>query len=217
MGKRGIAEIREVGWRAARLGKRALQGTRRSVLAGKGGYFAAVAASGHRAPAASARSRIVVKDQAAMGIGANAKARAGPLCDNFGAGPGHGGKQPVKAALPRDEFYFPGAVLTYEFVVAFRDAQDFVYRLEPFPGNPVSFEHGGENLAQGRAEALGLQEEGFRSLGVGLRQGQKLGAALGGDNGRRLQEVNEALPRHFCVRRSRVGKINSESAAEQWM
>ena len=151
-----------------------------------------------------------------MGIGAKAKARAGPLCDNFGAGPGHGGKQPVQAALPRDEFDLPRAVLAYEFIVAFGDAQDIVYRLDPFAGNPVFSEHGGKNLAQGRAEALGLQEQGFRSLGVGLWQGQKLGAALWGDNGRRLQEVNEALPGHFYIRRSRVGKIDGESAAEQW-
>jgi len=149
-----------------------------------------------------------------MGIGANAKARAGALGDNFGPRSGYGGKQPVQSAFPRDEFYFPGAVLTYKFIVAFGDAQDFVYWFEPFPSNPVFSQHGGENLAHGRAEAPGLQEQGFRSLRVGLRQGQELGAALGGNNARRLQEVNEALPRHVYVRRGRVGKIDCESAAE---
>ncbi len=134
-----------------------------------------------------------------MGIGAKAKARAGALGDNFCPGPGHGGKQPVKAALSRDEFYFPGAVLTYQFIVAFGDTQYFVYRIDPFSGHLLLSEQGRERLAQGIPEPPGLQEQGFRSLCVGLRQGQKLGAALSGDYVRRFQKVNKAFPGQFCV------------------
>ena len=136
-----------------------------------------------------------------MGIGAKPEGRAGSLGDNFRPGPGHRGEQPGKATLARYEFDFPDAVQADKFIVPFRDTQDFVHGLDPFPGNPVFSEHdGGENLAQGGAEPLGLQEQCFRSLRVGLRQCQKLGAALGGNNARRLQKVDEASPGQFCVR-----------------
>jgi len=134
-----------------------------------------------------------------MGIGAKSEGRAGSLGDNFRPGPGHCGEQPSKAALARYEFNFPDAVQADKFIVPFRNTQDFVYRLEPFPGNPVFSEHGGEDFAQRGVEPLGPQEQGFRSLRIGLRQCQKVGAALGGNNVRRLQKVDEAPPGQFCV------------------
>src|SRR5437667_987406 len=91
--------------------------TRRSVLAGKSSYFAAIAANGHRTPAAAARARIVVEEQATVRIGTKPKARASPLGDNFSRGSGHRGEQPIKASLPRNEFDLPDTILSDEFIV----------------------------------------------------------------------------------------------------
>src|SRR5271169_1380137 len=119
------------------------------MLAGESGYFVAVATQGHRAPAAAPCARIVVEEKATMRIGANTKTRAGALGDNLRAGTGHCGEQPVQASLARDEFDFPEAVLANQFIMPFGDAQDFVYRLDPFPGNALLAQHGREDLAQG--------------------------------------------------------------------
>ena len=132
------------------------------MLAGKGGYFAAIAANGHRTPAACARARIVVEEKTTLWIGANPEARAGALSDDLRSGSGDGGEQPVQAAFSRDEFYFVAAIFSDQFVVAFGDAQDGVYRLNPFPGQLLFSEHGREQLAQGSSELLGLQKERFR-------------------------------------------------------
>jgi hypothetical protein len=96
------------------------------VLAGKGSYFAAIAADRHGTPPASACTRIIVKEQTAMGIGAKAKARAGALSDNLRPGPSHRSEQPVKASLPRYEFDLPGTFPSDEFVVPLGNAQYFV-------------------------------------------------------------------------------------------
>src|ERR1700694_2546212 len=122
---------------------------RRCVLAGKGSYFAAIAANGHGTPAAAACARIVVKEQTTVRIGAKPKARAGALGDNLRTGPGHCGEQPVKAALPRDEFDLPDTGLTDKFIVPFGNAQYFIEWLDPFAGYPLLSEHGREHLAQG--------------------------------------------------------------------
>jgi len=169
------------------------------VLAGKSSYFAAIAANGHRTPAAAARARIVVEEQATVRIGTKPKARASPLGDNFSRGSGHRGEQPIKASLPRNEFDLPDTILSDEFIMALGNTQYFVYRLGPFPGYPLLSKHGREHLVKGGAEPPGFQEQRFRFPRVGWRQTQKLGAALSGDNSRRLQEVNKVCPRQCCA------------------
>src|SRR6266702_8561005 len=101
MVKRGIAEVCEVAQRRGPILLR--RAARRGVLACKSSYLAAVAASGHRTPAAAARARIVVEEQTTMRISADSKACAGSLGDNLCPRPGHGGEQPVKTAFPGDE------------------------------------------------------------------------------------------------------------------
>src|SRR6266851_252986 len=170
------------------------RGAPRCVLACKGGYFASIAADGHRTPPAAARTRIVVEEEATVHISAKPEARAGSLGDNFGPGCSHSGEQPIKASFARHEFNFPEPVLTDKFIVPFGDAKDFVYGLDPFYDRPLPSEHGCEHFAQAVAEPPGLQEKGFGSLGVGLQQAQKLRTALRGDNVRGVQEVDEAFP-----------------------
>src|SRR5207245_8267251 len=113
-----------------------------------------------------------------MWIRTKPKARLGSFGDDFGAGSRHGGEQPVKASFACNEFDSPEVVPANKLIVPFGDAQDFVYRLDPFPGHPLLSEHGCKHLAQGNAEAPGLNEKSFRSLRVDLRQDEKLSAAL---------------------------------------
>ena len=144
----------------------------RCVLAGKGSYFAAIAANSHRTPAPGMRARIVVEVQTTSRIGANPKTCAGTLCDNLRAGPGDCGEQPVQSAFSRDEFDSVAAVLSNQFVVPFGDAQDGVYRLDPFAVEFLLSEHPREQPTQGGAEVLGFQEERFCCLLVRFRQAQ---------------------------------------------
>lgn len=117
-----------------------------------------------------------------MRIGAKPEARTGSLGDNLCSAASHSGEQPIKPSLARHEFDFPKAVLTDKLIVPFGDAKDFIYRLDPFSGDPLFSERGCEHLTQGGPEPPGLQEEGISSLRIELRQIQKLCAALRGDN-----------------------------------
>src|SRR5260370_24502112 len=107
------------------------------VLAGEGGYFAAVAAHGHRTPPPAASARIVVEEESTVHIGAKPETRTGSLGDNFRSRSSHCGEQPIKASFTRNEFDFPEAVLTDKFIVSLRDANDFVYGLDPFSGGSL--------------------------------------------------------------------------------
>jgi len=166
----------------------------RCVLAGEGGYFAAVAAHGHRTPPPAASARIIVEEEPTVHIGAKPETRTVSLGDDFRPGSGHSGEQPIKASFARHEFDFPKAVLTDKFIVALGDAKDFVYGLHPFSCRLLLSEHGLEHFAQGGAQPAGLQKESLRGLGVGLRQVQELCATPRGDNVRQIQEVNETFP-----------------------
>jgi len=164
------------------------------VLAGESGYFAAVAAHGHRTPPPAASARVVVEEEPTVHIGAKPETRAGSLGDNFRSRSSHGGEQPIKASLARHEFDFPKAVPTDKFIVALGDAQDFVYGLDPFSGGSLLSEQGREHFAQSGAKPAGLREERLSGLGVGLRQVQELCATPRGDNVGQIQEVNETFP-----------------------
>jgi hypothetical protein len=164
------------------------------VFARKGGYFAAITADGHRTPAAAASTRIVVKEQAAVRISAKPKASAGTLGDNFRPGSSHRGEQPIQASFTRHEFNFPEAIVADKLIVPFGDAKDLVHGLDPFPRYALLSERRRENFTQGGTQPPGLQEKSFGGFGVGLRQAQKLRAALRGDNVRGIQKVDETLP-----------------------
>jgi len=164
------------------------------VLAGERGYFAAVATKGHGAPAAAARARIIVEKKPALRIGTQPEARAGSFGDNLGAGAGDSGEQPVQAPFTRDELDFPGAILADELIVSFCDAENFVDRLDPFASHSLLSEHGGEGPAQRQAKTPGLQEKSFSSLRVDLGKAEKLGASLGSNNVRRVEELDKPFP-----------------------
>ena len=189
------------------------------MLAGKSSHFAAIAANGHRTPAAAARPRIVVEEQTTPRIGANPQARVEALGNRLRPGSGHGGEHPVQASLPRDECDLPKIILSDEFIVPLGNAQYFVYRLNPFSGNSLLAEHDHKHLAEGGAQPPGFPEQRCGSLRVGLRQIQKLGTALGRNNFGRLQKVNQALQDssplgRVSLTKSRVSRPPSSRGAE---
>jgi hypothetical protein len=166
--KRGAAEVRKVALDdEVLISKRSAP---RCVLAGEGGYFAAIAADSHRTPPPAASARIVVEEEATVHIGAKPETRASSLGDNFRSRSSHRGEQPIKTSLARHEFDFPEAVLPDKFIMPLGDAKDFVYGLDPFSGGSLLSEHGREHFAQGGAKPAGLREESLSGLGVGLWQ-----------------------------------------------
>src|SRR5208283_2322519 len=71
------------------------------------GDLVAIAANGHGAPAAAVGTRVIVEEEAARGIGANADRCVGAFDDQFGGRTRNGGEEPLEAAFPGDEFQTP--------------------------------------------------------------------------------------------------------------
>ena len=128
------------------------------MLARESRDFAAIAAKGHGAPAPLAGSRVVGEEKAAIGIGAKAKPGTVPLGHDFSRGAGYRGEQPVEAAFASDKLNFPSAIQAHQFVVTFRNAKNFVDRLDPIGSNLLFAEHGNEDPTETGGQALGLEK-----------------------------------------------------------
>lgn len=150
-----------------------------------------------------------------MRIGTEPEARPRTLGDKLRGRTRHGSEQPIEAAFPRDEFDSPRAILGNQFVVSFGDTKNFVEGLDPFSGNPLFSMHGGEHLTKRGAEPLGLQEQSFSSLGIGLRQGEKLSAAFRRDYARGIEKENEFVPGELRMRWGRIDEVQAEAATKQ--
>lgn len=119
--------------------------------------FAAIAAKGHGAPATLAGSRVIGEEKAALGIGAEAKPGTVPFGDDLRSGAGHRRQEPVEAAFAGHKFNFPLTVLVDQLVVTFRNAKNFVDRVDPIGSNLLFAEHGSENPAESGGQALRLE------------------------------------------------------------
>jgi hypothetical protein len=108
------------------------------MAAEKGSGFVAIAAEGHRTPAAAMCAGIVVEKEAAGGVGTTADGNARAFDKELSGGASEGGEKPVQATFAGDELERPGSLVGDEFVVAFGDAQDFVDRLRPGNGEGFS-------------------------------------------------------------------------------
>src|SRR5579859_1620875 len=111
------------------------------------GYFVAVAANGHGAPASPARARMVAKEKGAIRIGADTQARSRSLHNDLRGGTRNGRQQPIQAAFASLEFHFPGVARKHQFVVSFRNAQNLVDRFNPFPRYALVPHHSSENFS----------------------------------------------------------------------
>jgi hypothetical protein len=185
------------------------------MAAGKCRDLVAIAAESHRAPAATPCARHVREEEAAAGISTEAEASGRPLDENLRGRPRNGGKQPLEAAFPGEEFQSPPPVIPNQFVVPLGDAQDFVHRFNPFPGNLFLSNHGAENLAKYFLQARCAGEQVVGSLWVTLGKGEKLGASLRRNYVRGFEEPDETFPVGRTRESGGVGKIDSKTATEE--
>jgi hypothetical protein len=185
------------------------------MAAGKCRDLVAITAASHGAPPAATRPRQVGEEEAAVGVSTEAETSSRPLDENFRGRPRDGGKQPLEAAFPGKEFQSPLPVIPNQFVVPLGDAQDFVYRFDPFPGNLFLSNQGAENLAKYFLQACCAGEQVVSSLWVTLGKGEKLGASLRRNYVRGFEEPNETLPVGRTRESGGVGKIDSKVATEE--
>ena len=187
----------------------------RRTAAGKCRDLVAIAAESHGAPAAATRARHVGKEKTAGRISTEAEASGRPLDENLRGRPRDGGKQPLEAAFPGEEFQPPLPVIPNQFIVPLGDAQDFVHRFNPFPGNLFLSNHGAEDLAKCFLQARRAGEHVVGSLWVALGKGKKLGASLGRNYVRGFEEADEVFPVGRTRESGGVCEIDSKAATEQ--
>ena len=185
------------------------------MAAGKCRDLVAIAAESHRAPAAATRARHVGKEKTAARIGTEAEASGEPLDESLRGRPRDGGKQPLEAAFPGEEFQPPVSVIPNQFVVPLGDAQDFVHWFNPFPGNLFLSNHGTENLAKCFLQSRRAGKQVVGSLWVTLGKREKLGASLLRNYVRAFEELDEAFPVGRTGESGGVGKIDGKAATEQ--
>jgi hypothetical protein len=185
------------------------------MAAGKCSDLAAIAAESHRAPAAATCARHVGKEEAAAGISAQAETSGRPLDENLRGRPRDGGKQPLEAAFPGEELQPPLSVIPNQFIVPLGDAQDFVHRSNPFPGNLFLSNHGAEDLAKCFLQARRPGEQGVRGLHIALGKEKKAGSTLWRNYVRGFEEADEAFPVGRTRESGGVGKIDGKAATEE--
>jgi hypothetical protein len=185
------------------------------MAAGKCRDLVAIAAASHGAPAAATRARHVGEEEAAARISTEAETSGRPLDENLRGRPRDGGKQPLEAAFPGKELQSPLSAIPNQFVMPFGDAQDFVYRFKPVPGNLILSNHGAENLAKCFLQSRRAGEQVVGSLWVTLGKGEKLRASLWRNYASGFEESDETFPAWRTRESGGVGKIDGQAAAEE--
>lgn len=137
----------------------------------EGGNFVAIATDRHGTPTAAMRAGIIIEEETAGRIGTSANRGVRPFDEEFSGGTGDGREEPFEATFPRDKLKGPGAVVGDEFVVAFRDAQDFVDGLGPRRWERIVVDNGSENGAERFAQAKDTKKDSIDGLGFGEEQG----------------------------------------------
>jgi hypothetical protein len=104
----------------------------------EGGDFVTIATHSHRAPTATARTRGIVEEKPAQGVGAAANGRSGTFDQEFRGGTSNRSEKPVQAAFPADKLKRPGSFLGDKFIVALGHAEDFVDGFNPGGGEGIT-------------------------------------------------------------------------------
>src|SRR5215469_5173182 len=185
------------------------------VPARKRSDFMPVSAHRHRAPAPAVRTGGVVEKQPASGIGAQAQTRPRAFGNDFGGRARDGRKQPLRAAFACNELNFPVILYSHQLVVPFRDAENLVNRVDPFPQNFLLPQNRLECQAQASSKPLRLPQQQLSSLRVGAAERSEFPAAFGGYNSCGLQEFNELIPGQFVALRDHVSEVEGQSAANE--
>ena len=174
----------------------------------------AIAASRHRAPAAAVRARVVVEKEAARGIRAAANRSRRTFNQEFGSRTGDGGKQPLEAALPSNEFERPGTFAEDKFIVSFRDAQDFVHGLSPGSWEGLPVHNTSEDSPERLAKAKGTKEYGVDGAGFRREEGEEARGAVLRDEVGVYEESDKVLPGEVASRGD-VSEIEGQTAGDE--
>ena len=223
MGKRRGAEIREIDplgsrqkntQRSKQTAKSELGTPAGGLAPEKRSHFVAIAASRHRAPAAAVRARVVVEKEAARGIRAAANRSRRTFNQEFGSRTGDGGKQPLEAALPSNEFERPGTFAEDKFIVSFRDAQDFVHGLGPGSWEGLAVHNASEDSPERLAKAKGTKEYGVDGAWFRREEREEArGAVLRDEVG--VYEESDKVPPGEIASRGEVGEIERQTAGDE--
>ena len=184
------------------------------MAAEKGSDLVAIAAGGHGTPAAVARAGIVIKEETAGGIGAAANGSSGTFNEKLSGGAGNGGEEPFEASFTGHEGKGPSAVAKDEFVVAFRDAQDFVDRLSPGVREGFPIHDASEDSPQRLAQTKGMEQDRIDSFRIGGKKRAKTRGALVGNQTGVDEEGNKLAPRQIGGRRG-VREIEGQAAGDE--
>jgi len=175
----------------------------------------AIAANGHGAPAAAVGARVVVEEEAARGIGANADGCVRAFDDQFGGRTRDGGEEPLEAAFASDEFQAPAFGAGNEFIVAFGEAKQIVDGLGPGFGERLFLHEGRKDGAEGFAQAKNFEENGVDGLRLGVEQGMKTCGAFGGDDMGVDEERDEFVPGEVVCGGRGIGEIEGEATGDE--
>ncbi len=186
-----------------------------SVAAQERGDLVAIAANSHGAPATAMGARVVIEEEAACRIGANADRRIGPFDDQFGSGTGNGGEKPLEAAFPGNEFEPPAFGAGNKLVVPFGETKQIVDGLDPALGEGLLLHEGREDGADGFAQTKDFQENGVHGLRFGVEQRRKAGCAFGGDDAGIHEEGNKLVPGEIMRGGSGIGEIKGKAAGDE--
>ena len=168
------------------------------MAAEKRSNLVAIAASRHRAPAAAVRSGVVVEKEPARGIGAAANGGGRTFDQKFRAGTGDGGKQPLEAALPGNEFERPRTLTKDKFIVPFRDAQDFVDGLGPGGWERLFVDNTGEDSPERLAKAQRTEEYSVDGAGFRGEKRSEARRAVVRDQAGIYEESDKVVPREVA-------------------
>jgi len=184
------------------------------MAAEEGSNFVPIAAGRHGAPAAAVRAGVIVEKEAAGGIRAATNGSARPFDEKIGGRTGDGGEEPVKAALACNELEGPCTFTKDEFIMPFRNAQNFVDRLGPGRRKRLFVGDRSENGSERLAKAKGAKEDDVDGAGFRGKKRSEARCAILGDESGVHEEGDKLVPGEMANRRD-VGKVEGQAASDK--
>ena len=181
----------------------------------EGGNFVPIATDGHGTPAATTCTGVIVEEQAAGRIRTTADGGAGTFNQEFSGRARNRGEEPFQAIFARHKVQGPGVVAAHQFVVPFRDAQDFVDGLDPRTGERFLVHEGSEDGAERLAKAQNAQEDSVNGTGFVGEERAQASRAIFGDQACVHEERHKFFPRKVAGVGRDVGEVQGEAASDE--
>jgi hypothetical protein len=170
----------------------------------------------HRTPSPPPSPRIIIKKQSTTHIGAPLQRRVLPFHNQLRRRPRDRRQQPLQPTLSPDKLQLPLALSRYQFIVPFRNPQNLVDwrhpRLRKLPPRFYCGEYRSYTLPQPQY----LQQHRIHRPGLAPLQRFQSHSALFTHHPRIHQKIHKFRPRKVVRRRHQVGKIQGQSAGNQF-